>query len=93
MTNPHITEFFNSIFEENPEEAAINFNSVKDAFAWLEKTNQDDCYDQHRFVFVDELKSKGNKYYKIYQKGCCGSDDTTVIVNGRLAVIGCNFGH
>ena len=93
MNHPTINDFFKAILEETPEESAIHFTSIERAFAWLEKTNRDNCYDQHRIVYADELNSNGKEYYEIYQKGCCGSDDTTVIINGRLAFIGCNFGH
>ena len=94
MFYPPQTEFFNSILKEYPIETAINFKTADDAFSWFETMIGDCYYDNHRFVYVDDLKSpKAREYFNLYSDGCCASDDVTVIVNGRLAIIGCNFGH
>lgn len=33
------------------------------------------------------------EYDKKASQGCCGSFDTTVIINGDVYMIGCNHGH
>lgn len=32
-------------------------------------------------------------YESIRDEGCCGFFDEEIMINGRLAKIGCNFGH
>ena len=61
--------------------------------AWKYMYNQGyDCMDNERFAFLDEPKQV-ELYEKWQSQGCCGFHDETILVNGKLAKIGCNYGH
>lgn len=70
------------------------FYSEKEASNWLfnEVVVNQEYVDNYRFAFKDEHWSM-SAYNKACNKGCCGSFDEEIMVNGRLAIIGCNFGH
>jgi hypothetical protein len=50
------------------------------------------CFDNYRFAFLDDAAQVA-LYEKAERDGCCGSSDEEVLVDGRRAWIGCNFGH
>jgi hypothetical protein len=58
----------------------------------MEAMVDDPCVDNERFAYVDEPLALV-KYYDQQERGCCGSFDADIIVDGRKAVIGCNYGH
>jgi len=69
------------------------FATENDAFAWLMKELEDeDFHDNFRFSYMDDEDGRV-QYQAACDDGCCGSYDTTVEVGGRLASIGCNYGH
>ena len=68
------------------------FDTKEDAFAWLRDIVDDPCIDNFRFAFDDDLVAI-NAYDEAHYNGCCGSADRRVIVAGRLAQVGCNYGH
>ncbi len=71
------------------------FDTEKDAIADMyQKLNDDNewCNDNDRIGYYDDEKSM-QAYKNIKSKGCCGFRDYDVIIAGRKAIIGCNFGH
>ena len=68
------------------------FNTKEEAFAWLRDKIDDPCMDNFRFAFEDDQEAS-NAYCEAHENGCCGSADYTVIVAGRQAQVGCNYGH
>jgi hypothetical protein len=50
------------------------------------------CVDNHRFAYMDDA-ALVRKYTDMQAGGCCGFFDREVRINGRLATIGCNYGH
>lgn len=56
--------------------------------AWV-----DDPYtDNIRFAFCDDPTAM-EEYDEAKRNGCCGFFDKDIFVDGREAVIGCNYGH
>lgn len=72
------------------------FNSEQEARQWVvrhvEEKMDDHCIDNVRFAFLDDDHGM-LKYNAQKEDGCCGVFDTMVEVNGRLATVGCNWGH
>ena len=68
------------------------FDNEEQAREWMEKKVDDSCIDNHRFAYLDD--ATGMAKYQIQKSdGCCGDFDEEVIIGGRLATIGCNYGH
>lgn len=80
-----------SIDFEAPEPIE-DFSSVDDAIEWMSKLVDDPCVDNNRLAYLDDTQAM-LIYNAQAAKGCCGSFDETVKINGRLATIGCNYGH
>lgn len=74
------------------ENSLLHFDSEQAAFEWLLELINDPCVDNHRFAFSDDAEAVA-KYNEQADSGCCGSTDYTIMVNGRMAEIGCNYGH
>ena len=52
-----------------------------------------ECADNFRFALADD-DSAVQVYEELCDRGCCGSyDNTTNDDQGRLWLIGCNYGH
>lgn len=68
------------------------FETLDDAQEWLVDTVDDPCIDNFRFAYLDDEKQI-DAYAQIKEGGCCGFFDKDVIVDKRLAQIGCNYGH
>jgi hypothetical protein len=68
------------------------FDSYEEAKDWMVAEIDDHCIDNYRFAFNDD-EAAVRVYEDLKAKGCCGSFDQEVIVAGRAAFIGCNFGH
>ena len=69
------------------------FNSEDEAFDWMyDCVKDEDCVDNFRFAYKDD-PAQVEMYEEIYRSGCCGNFDVTVIINGRMAMVGCNYGH
>lgn len=70
------------------------FKTKQEALNWMlqEEMIHGNCIDNSRFAFTDD-----DNEMRIYQEqvdhGCCGFYENTVIVDGRWARIGCNYGH
>lgn len=72
-----------------------DFASEKEAAKWMyeERLADEEYFDNYRFAFVDDSDAR-IRYEEARESGCCGFFDTDRIsVNGRQAMIGCNFGH
>jgi len=75
-----------------PEATLPTFASRDAAFDWVERAVDDPCVDNYRFAFEDDAEAVA-KYQTAKHRGCCGSFDRTVLVAGKQARIGCNYGH
>jgi hypothetical protein len=75
-----------------PVHAVVTFESPADAIEWAAEQVDDPCVDNMRFAFIDDEIAM-NKYDAAKRNGCCGFFDEDVIVDGRPAMVGCNFGH
>lgn len=69
-----------------------SFESPTDAMEWAAEQVNDPCVDNMRFAFVDDARQM-ETYDAAKRNGCCGFFDEDVIVAGRPAMVGCNFGH
>jgi len=58
----------------------------------MDYLNNEDCIDNDRFAFIDD-EYMMEAYNNIIAEGCCGSSDVKIMVDGRLATIGRNYGH
>lgn len=77
----------------SPGREIPQFASEQDAFAWMhEQLEGEDCVDNHRFAFQDDPEAR-DRYEDQSRHGCCGSYEAEVLVAGRPAWIGCNYGH
>jgi hypothetical protein len=68
------------------------FANAQDAHDWMLAEVDDPCVDNYRFAYNDDEKAIAT-YNEIQNRGCCGSFDREVRIAGRLATIGCNYGH
>lgn len=70
------------------------FETEQDAANWMydEAVVDEECIDNYRFAFKDDHNTM-IVYLQAQQDGCCGFFDEDIIVAGREASIGCNFGH
>jgi hypothetical protein len=70
-----------------------DFDSEREASDWMyEVLSGEECFDNYRFCFTDQPNAE-QAYEELASGGCCGSADYDINVKGRLARIGCNFGH
>lgn len=69
------------------------FDNEAAAHAWMmDCLHGESCIDGYRFAFDDDAEAVA-RYEAVYDSGCCGYFDRDIIVGGRPARIGCNFGH
>jgi hypothetical protein len=68
------------------------FGTREEAEAWMFADVDDSAIDNVRFAFVDDREAM-LQYEEHQRQGCCGFFDTEVLVDGKPAMIGCNFGH
>ena len=68
------------------------FETEEDAFEWMWNQVDDPCQDNERLAWTNDAESM-RAYEEARDRGCCGFFDTYVIIDGRRAVIGCNYGH
>ena len=68
------------------------FKTKEDAFDWMEVQVDDPCVDNYRFAYLDD-ENEMITYENLQATGCCGFFDVEIMVDGRLATIGCNYGH
>jgi hypothetical protein len=70
----------------------MNFDTMEEAFEWMEREVDDPCVDNARFAYEDDATAMA-VYESQKWNGCCGSFDEEIVVGGRKAYIGCNYGH
>ena len=69
-----------------------HFNTVWEAQNWMFETVDDPCVDNTRFAWVDDPAAV-TEYRDNQNHGCCGFFDAEIVIDGRKAIIGCNYGH
>ncbi len=84
------TVFLRDVSTEND---LLYFDSKEAAFDHLDKTFGDDCGDNYRFAFLQGNGKELESYAVAFENGCCGSYDRLVVVGGKKAILGCNYGH
>jgi hypothetical protein len=73
-------------------EPQMKFANEEEAATWMYEYLDDPCTDNYRFAYLDDTKAVQD--YEIQKEdGCCGFFDKSIIVGGREAYIGCNYGH
>ncbi len=79
----------------NTNEDYPEFKTYLEAKEWMVAKINDS--NNFRFFYVNRLTETerilADEYEESYKNGCCGYFDIMVIVNNRLAWIGCNYGH
>lgn len=70
----------------------LEFVSEAEAALWMFDRIDDPCNDNYRFAFEDDDAAMIDYDHRMHD-GCCGRFDAEVTINGRLAMIGCNYGH
>jgi hypothetical protein len=68
------------------------FATKEEAYEWMEKTVDDPFIDNFRFAFLDDPEAM-HQYTDQQNDGCCGCFDQEIKVAGRIATVGCNYGH
>jgi hypothetical protein len=68
------------------------FATKEEAFEWMVEKVDDPYIDNYRFAFVDDMEQAA-EYEEKADSGCCGSADYDIMVGGRRALVGCNYGH
>jgi hypothetical protein len=69
-----------------------NFESEQAAAEYMYEQVDDLCVDNYRFAYDDDSEAV-MKYKESQNHGCCGFYDQEIKINGRPAMIGCNYGH
>ena len=69
-----------------------SFATEQEAADWMSEEVDDPYQDNDRFAFKDDPEAV-KRYEEFQGRGCCGYFDADIIVAGRPAMIGCNFGH
>jgi hypothetical protein len=77
---------------EKAGEPVRRFATEAEAEEWLYNEVDDGCIDNFRLAYEDD-PSGSAAYEKAYANGCCGEADYDVVIGGRRARIGCNYGH
>lgn len=71
--------------------AVQTFETEDQAWDWLYETVDDPCIDNERIAYADRAQVRA--FDAKASEGCCGSAEYKVNIGGRVAWIGCNFGH
>lgn len=67
-------------------------SSIDQAWDYIDSLGLDDYRDNERFAWAD-CPEEIIEYEKQQNRGCCGFLDIEIMINGRRALIGCNYGH
>lgn len=79
--------------QHNIDTDCREFDTLEDAWEVVYALTDDDpCCDNSRFAWFDD-KDAMEKYDKQRDEGCCGFIDLEVMIAGRKAWIGLNYGH
>jgi hypothetical protein len=68
------------------------FDSFEAAIAWMYDEVDDPFVDNVRTAHVGDEAAMA-AYDDARDHGCCGFFDADVVVAGRPAMVGCNYGH
>jgi hypothetical protein len=68
------------------------FADEQSALDWIERQVDDPYTDNLRVGYEDDPASM-KLYDEAAGRGCCGSSDAEVLIAGRPALVGCNYGH
>lgn len=68
------------------------FSNQEEAFSWMHIQVDDDFIDNNRLAYLDDAEGMA-MFEKQELDGCCGSFSAEVVIDGRSALIGCNYGH
>lgn len=75
-----------------PKDEVMQFTTREDAEVWMEDRVDDACMDNSRFAYLDDPEGLA-EFDRLQALGCCGEFEAEIRVGGRLAKIGCNYGH
>jgi hypothetical protein len=81
-----------------PDPPIPTFATEAEAMEWMYETleaeehGRDPHPDNERIGYLDDPDSM-NWYRRAEANGCCGSAEYEVVIAGRRAMVGCNFGH
>jgi hypothetical protein len=78
--------------EPTTEPPPLEFATEQEAWDWLTAEVDDPYQDNERLAYLDDPEGMA-RYDKQDADGCCGSLNYDVVIAGRPARIGCNFGH
>lgn len=78
--------------EASNEPKIPSFATKDEAWDFIEELADDGCKDNYRFAWCDDEEAM-EAYDKQAESGCCGSIDRYVLIAGRKATIGLNYGH
>lgn len=73
-------------------EETMEFATPAEAQEWAREMVDNDCVDNERFAFLDDEDAVG-QFRVQSEDGCCGSFEREVVVAGRRALVGLNYGH
>ena len=68
------------------------FPDEQSAFDWLYDEVDDPYTDNYRVGYRDDPASMA-EYERLESQGCCGSASAEVVIAGRPAVVGLNYGR
>jgi hypothetical protein len=68
------------------------FATEEDARDWMYGEVDDPFVDNDRFYYEGDTEGTA-EYERQIEDGCCGFFDRKISIAGRLAWIGCNYGH
>lgn len=74
------------------EEFSQYHESLESAYEFMYEQITDINIDNITFAWLDDEKGVKD-YFNICSAGCCGRFDAEVNIQGRKAIIGCNYGH
>jgi hypothetical protein len=87
-----INDRIHQVFSYTDDKNIPNFTTKDVAHDYMIKLLDDEFEDNYRFSYCDDADGL-TEYADAIDNGCCGSFDVMVKVNGRLALVGCNYGH
>jgi hypothetical protein len=77
-----------SLLKVFPEDAHILYDMLND---WIKVISEEECCIDSERIGLKNNEESMKEYSKFIT--CCGSNEIEVEVNGKIYVIGCNYGH
>ena len=70
-----------------------SFDTYAEFEEWIAEQMADDEFaDNYRFAYVDDVEAC-MRYEDARNNGCCGYFDRAIIIAGKHAMVGYNYGH